>query len=87
MIIHFIEAESNEYIESLREDVEWLGWKPNPTTHTSDYFDQLYELAVELIKRDKAYVCHQSKAQIEAEREIAKKRLADPSFQGILFLS
>ena len=78
-----VEAESNEYIESLREDVAWLGWKPNPTTHTSDYFDKLYELAVELIKKDKAYVCHQTKVQIEAEREISKKRLADPTFQGM----
>ena len=55
------EAESAEYVTSLREDVAWLGWKPDPVTFTSDYFDRLYELAVELIKRGKAYVCHLSK--------------------------
>lgn len=76
------EAESNEYIQSLREDVDWLGWKPNPVTFTSDYFDKLYELAVELIKRGKAYVCHQSKADIEACREIARAKINDPNYPG-----
>lgn len=76
------EAESNEYITSLREDVDWLGWKPYPVTFTSDYFDQLYDFAIELIKRNKAYVCHQTKAEIEACREIARAKIADPNFQG-----
>ena len=76
------EAESTEYIQSLREDVDWLGWKPNPVTFTSDYFDILYEYAVELIKRDKAFVCHQSKAEIEACREITKSKISDPNFEG-----
>lgn len=76
------EAESNEYIQSLREDVAWLGWKPCQVTHTSDYFQKLYELAVELIKRDKAYVCHQSKLEIEASREVCKAKTADPNAPG-----
>jgi glutaminyl-tRNA synthetase len=76
------EAESKEYIESLREDVAWLGWSPIATTFSSDYFDQLYDLAVELIKRDKAYVCHQTKAEMEASRDIAKAKLADPNHPG-----
>lgn len=76
------EAESKEYIDSLREDVAWMGWKPVRVTYTSDYFDKLYELAVELIKRDKAYVCHQSKADIEASREIARAKIADPNAPG-----
>lgn len=45
----------------FREDVDWLGWHPDPITFTSDYFVQLHALAVELIMRGKAYVCHQSK--------------------------
>lgn len=53
-----------EYIDSLREDVEWMGWKPVATTHTSDYFDTLYELAIKLIKEGKAYVCHQTAEEI-----------------------
>jgi glutaminyl-tRNA synthetase len=73
------EAESKEYILSIREDVDWLGWKPDPVTFTSDYFDVLYDLAVKLIKRGKAYVCHQSKEEIEACREIARARIAGTS--------
>jgi len=67
---------------TCREDVAWLGWKPIRTTHTSDYFHQLYDLAVELIRRDKAYVCHQSKADIEASREISRAKSADPAAPG-----
>eukprot|EP00604_Paraphysomonas_vestita_P003143 CAMPEP_0174820862 /NCGR_PEP_ID=MMETSP1107-20130205/4962_1 /TAXON_ID=36770 /ORGANISM="Paraphysomonas vestita, Strain GFlagA" /LENGTH=619 /DNA_ID=CAMNT_0016037017 /DNA_START=191 /DNA_END=2050 /DNA_ORIENTATION=+ len=76
------EAESMEYIESLREDVEWLGWKPIKTTFSSDYFDELHAFAVELIKRDKAYVCHQTQAEMEASREITRSIIADPNFKG-----
>ncbi len=39
--------------------VTWLGYKPYQITHSSDYFHQLYEMAVHLIKKDLAYVCHQ----------------------------
>ena len=76
------EAESKEYITSLREDVDWLGWKPIKTTYTSDYFDKLHELAIELINRGKAYVCHQNKADIEACRDIARAKTADPNAPG-----
>ena len=72
------EAESMEYITSIREDVEWLGWKPEPITSSSDYFDKLHDLAIELIKRGKAYVCHQTKDDIEKSREICKAKIADP---------
>jgi glutamyl/glutaminyl-tRNA synthetase len=46
-------------LQSLREDVEWLGWKPIMTTYSSDNFQQLHDYAVQLIKDGKAYVCHQ----------------------------
>ena len=39
--------------------VKWLGYKPTEVTHSSDNFQQLYEWAVELIKKDLAYICHQ----------------------------
>ncbi|CAG8683672.1 14556_t:CDS:2, partial [Racocetra fulgida] len=45
------------YFDSIRETVEWLGFTPWKITYSSDYFDKLYELAIELIKRDKAYAC------------------------------
>jgi len=52
------EAEEERYFESILEIVRWLGYEPWKVTYSSDYFDELYDLAVELIKRDKAYVCH-----------------------------
>ncbi|CAM9252052.1 unnamed protein product, partial [Chrysoparadoxa australica] len=75
-------AESQEYIDSLREDVEWLGWKPVKTTHSSDSFSKLHAFAVQLIKDGLAYVCHQSKAEISASRDIAKARQLDPTLSG-----
>lgn len=39
--------------------VTWMGWKPWKITYSSDYFQQLYELAVKLIKCGRAFVCHQ----------------------------
>jgi glutaminyl-tRNA synthetase len=45
--------------------VSWLGYKPYKITHASDQFDKLYELAKELIRRNKAYVCHQKTEEIK----------------------
>ncbi|MFW6151949.1 MAG: glutamine--tRNA ligase/YqeY domain fusion protein, partial [Verrucomicrobiota bacterium] len=52
------EAEEQEYVDSIKEDVAWLGFNWGDDLYfASDYFDRLYDLAVELIKKDKAYVC------------------------------
>ncbi|KAG6410353.1 hypothetical protein SASPL_128411 [Salvia splendens] len=53
------EAEKKEYIDHIEEIVGWMGWEPFKITYTSDYFQELYELAVELIRRGHAYVDHQ----------------------------
>ncbi|KAF6172038.1 hypothetical protein GIB67_029456 [Kingdonia uniflora] len=53
------EAEKKEYIDHIEEIVQWMGWKPFKITYTSDYFQELYDLAVELIRRGHAYVDHQ----------------------------
>ena len=45
--------------------VEWLGYKPAAITHSSDYFQQLHDWAIELIKKDLAYVCHQSSEEMK----------------------
>jgi glutaminyl-tRNA synthetase len=52
-------TEEMEYVNSIKEDVRWLGfdWGQHEY-YASDYFDQLYEWALELIKKGKAYVCH-----------------------------
>jgi glutaminyl-tRNA synthetase len=62
------EAEDTQYVESILEIIRWLGYEPWKITYSSDYFGQLYDLAVELIKRDKAYVCHCTQEQIKADR-------------------
>ncbi|KAL0678656.1 hypothetical protein Bca4012_006637 [Brassica carinata] len=53
------EAEKKEYINHIEEIVNWMGWAPFKITYTSDYFQELYDLAVELIRRGHAYVDHQ----------------------------
>ena len=61
--------ENQEYIDNIRKCCEWLGHKPYQITFSSDYFDQLYEFALQLIKKGKAYVCHMTKDQIKESRE------------------
>ena len=68
------DAETKEYIESLANDVAWLGWTPERTTYSSDNFQQLHDFAVQLIQRGKAYVCDMTKAEMEDQRELAMKR-------------
>lgn len=52
------EKEEQEYIDSIIEDVRWLGWDwQERLYYASDYFEQMYEYAVQLIKAGKAYVC------------------------------
>jgi glutaminyl-tRNA synthetase len=55
------EKEEAQYFESILEMIRWLGYEPWKITYSSDYFDELYALAVELIRRGKAYVCHCSR--------------------------
>jgi len=61
--------EKQEYINHIKEIVNWLGWHPARTTYSSDYFSELYILALELIRRDKAYVDHQTPEEIKMSRE------------------
>lgn len=65
-------AEKQEYIDSIISSVSWLGHRPFKVTYSSDYFCQLHELAVKLIKIGKAYVCHQAKAEVAASRQLLK---------------
>ena len=49
--------EEQEYVDSIMEDVRWLGFEWDGSTYASDYFEQIYEWSIELIKRGMAYVC------------------------------
>ncbi|CAI7898627.1 unnamed protein product, partial [Closterium sp. NIES-53] len=69
------EAEKQEYIDHIEEIVSWLGWKPFKITYSSDYFQELYDLAVQLIKSGHAYVDHQTAEEIKQYRE---KHLESP---------
>lgn len=60
--------EEVEYVESIQEDVRWLGFEWDELRYASDYFEKLYECAVELIKRGKAFVCDLSAEQIREYR-------------------
>jgi glutaminyl-tRNA synthetase len=61
--------EEVEYVESIKEDIRWLGFDwGDRLFFASDYFDRLYEYAVELIKRGKAYVCDLTPEEIREYR-------------------
>ena len=58
-----------EFVESIKEDIQWLGadWGDH-LYFASDYFDQMYECAIKLIKKGKAYVCDLTPDQIREYR-------------------
>ncbi|HKV38598.1 MAG TPA: glutamine--tRNA ligase/YqeY domain fusion protein [Blastocatellia bacterium] len=60
--------EESQYVESILEDVRWLGFEWDNLFYASDYFGQLYEWALELIKAGKAYVCDLTAAEIRQYR-------------------
>jgi glutaminyl-tRNA synthetase len=60
--------EDVEYVESIKEDIKWLGFEWDGLYYASDYFDQIYDLAVKLIKEGKAYVCDLSAEEIKEYR-------------------
>jgi len=64
------EKESIEYINSIKEDITWLGFKWENECYASDYFDQLYEWSVDLIKNKKAYVDSQDQETISEQRGV-----------------
>jgi len=62
------EKEDEEYVRVIEEDVRWLGFEWSRLCHASDYFEQLYNYAIELIKQGKAYVDSLSAEQIREYR-------------------
>ncbi|MBZ2176921.1 MAG: glutamine--tRNA ligase/YqeY domain fusion protein [Acidobacteriota bacterium] len=60
--------EETEYVNSIMEDVRWMGFEWDALFYASDYFDQLYAWAVQLIKDGKAYVCDLTAEQVRATR-------------------
>jgi len=60
--------EDTEYVESIKEDVRWLGFEWDELYFASDYFEKMYECAIELIRRGKAYVCDLNADEIHDTR-------------------
>ncbi|MBP3942486.1 glutamine--tRNA ligase/YqeY domain fusion protein [Sphingobacteriaceae bacterium WQ 2009] len=61
-------TEDTEYVESIKKDINWLGFEWAEELYTSDYFDQLYDFAVQLIQQDLAYVDDSSAEEIAAAK-------------------
>ncbi len=62
------EKEDIEYVESIKDDIRWLGFEWDKELYASDYFEQLYAFAVQLIKDGKAYVDHSSADEIAHQK-------------------
>ena len=63
------EKEEQQYVDSIIEDVRWLGWDWEDRLYfASDYFQQMYDYAIQLIKKGKAYVCDQTAEQVREYR-------------------
>ncbi|MBP3203627.1 MAG: glutamine--tRNA ligase/YqeY domain fusion protein [Bacteroidales bacterium] len=65
--------EDTEYVDSIKEDIQWLGFQWDKELYASDYFDQLYAWAEELIKRGLAYVDDQTQEEIRLGRGTVDK--------------
>lgn len=63
------EKEEQEFVDSIKKDVEWLGFKWDKELYASDYFQQLYDWAVQMIKEGKAYVDEQPSEVITEQRK------------------
>lgn len=71
--------EEQEYVDSIMEDVKWLGFQWDGLYYASDYFQQLYDWAVDLIQKGKAYVCDLTPDLVAEYRGGLDPRTAKPS--------
>ena len=60
--------EEQEFVDAIKNDIEWLGFKWEKECYASDYFQQLFDWAVELIKKDKAYIDSQSSEDMAIQK-------------------
>jgi len=74
--------EEQEYVDSIKADVEWLGYKWDKECYASDYFQQLYEWAILLIKDGKAYVDDQPSSVISEQRKNPKEPGVESPFRN-----
>ena len=76
------QKEDTEYVEAIKHDIEWLGFRWGNIYHASDYFQQLWDFAVKLIKDGKAYVDEQTSEQIAAQKGTPTQPGTDSPFRN-----
>lgn len=74
--------EDVEYVDAIKEDIKWLGFHWEKECYASDYFQQLYEWAEELIKRGLAYVDDQTQEEISRNRGTVEKPGTDSPYRN-----
>lgn len=76
------EKEEQEFVDSIKKDIDWLGFKYDKELYASDYFDELYNWAVEMIKNGKAYIDEQKSENITAQRKTPFEDGVDSPFRN-----
>ena len=76
------EKEEQEFVDSIKKDIEWLGFKYDNELYASDYFQQLYDWAVEMIKGGKAYIDEQKSEEITEQRKSPFEDGVDSPFRN-----
>src|SRR6187549_1542057 len=76
------ETEETEYVDSIKEDVQWLGFTWAKELYASDYFEQLYEYAVKLVTKGLAYVDDSSAEEIAALKGTPTEPGRDSTFRS-----
>lgn len=74
--------EDEEYVNSIKEDINWLGFQWDAEYYASDYFDQLYEWAIQLIKNKLAYVCDLTQEEMSQYRGTPTKPGKESPFRN-----
>jgi len=76
------ENEDQIYIDAIKEDISWLGYNWDKECYASDYFDTLHDWAVELIKKDKAYVDSQTSVEMAEQKGTPTKPGTESPFRN-----
>ncbi len=74
--------EEQEYVDAIKKDIQWLGFKWDKEFYSSDYFQQLYDWAILLIKKGKAYVDDQTSAEIAEQKGTPTKDGIDSPYRN-----
>ncbi len=76
------EKEEQEFVDSIKKDIDWLGFKYDQELYASDYFQQLYDWAVEMIKNGTAYIDEQASTEITEQRKNPFEDGVESSFRN-----